>query len=58
MAAHDCVFMRSIVSGHAKLIVSSVYTMQENEQRATMLQLVDKVKNKQKDLGTLASVDQ
>ncbi|KAK6137198.1 hypothetical protein DH2020_029063 [Rehmannia glutinosa] len=40
------------VSGHAKSIVSFLQEMQENDQRVTMLQLVDKmkIKNKKKDL--------
>ncbi|KAL0330074.1 UNVERIFIED_CONTAM: ATP-dependent DNA helicase Q-like 2 [Sesamum radiatum] len=38
------------VSGHAKLIVSMLQEMQENDQRVTILQLVDKMKIKNKDL--------
>ncbi|KAG8375278.1 hypothetical protein BUALT_Bualt10G0083800 [Buddleja alternifolia] len=42
------------VSGHAKFIVSLLQEMQENDQRVTMLQLVDKMKiKKNKDLGQL-----
>ncbi|XP_057448782.1 ATP-dependent DNA helicase Q-like 2 [Lotus japonicus] len=40
------------VSGHAKLMVSLLQDMQGNDQRATMLQLFDKMKIKQKELGT------
>ncbi|GFP81573.1 mediator of RNA polymerase ii transcription subunit 34 [Phtheirospermum japonicum] len=38
------------VSGHAKSIVSQLQEMQENEQRVTVLQLVDKLKIKNKKL--------
>ncbi|KAL3613819.1 Werner syndrome ATP-dependent helicase [Castilleja foliolosa] len=38
------------VSGHAKSVVSILQEMQENEQRVTMLQLVDKLKIKNKKL--------
>ncbi|KAL0324065.1 UNVERIFIED_CONTAM: ATP-dependent DNA helicase Q-like 2 [Sesamum calycinum] len=38
------------VSGHAKLIVSMLQEMQENDQRVTILQLVDKMKIRNKDL--------
>ncbi|XP_011082131.1 mediator of RNA polymerase II transcription subunit 34 isoform X1 [Sesamum indicum] len=38
------------VSGHAKLIVSMLQEMQENDQRVTILQLVDKMKSRNKDL--------
>ncbi|OMO81086.1 hypothetical protein CCACVL1_12611 [Corchorus capsularis] len=37
-------------SSHAKLMLSLVHDMQENNQRVTMLQMVDKMKNKQKEL--------
>ncbi|TYG59239.1 hypothetical protein ES288_D08G285700v1 [Gossypium darwinii] len=37
-------------SGHSKLLISLVREMQEKDQRVTMLQLVDRVKNKQKQL--------
>ncbi|KAL5143322.1 Mediator of RNA polymerase II transcription subunit 34 [Glycine soja] len=40
------------VSGHAKLMVSLLQDMQANDQRSTMLQLVDKMKIKQKELGS------
>ncbi|KAL2348794.1 hypothetical protein Fmac_002794 [Flemingia macrophylla] len=40
------------VSGHAKLMVSLLQDMQANDQRSTMLQLVDKMKIKQKGLGS------
>ncbi|KAL0393820.1 UNVERIFIED_CONTAM: ATP-dependent DNA helicase Q-like 2 [Sesamum latifolium] len=39
------------VSGHAKLIVSMLQEMQENDQRVTILQLVDKMKIRNKGLG-------
>lgn len=52
----NCAFVSEVkesdVSRHAELMVSSVRDMQENEQRVTMLQLVDKLKNKQKELGS------
>ena len=38
-------------AGHAKLMVSLLQGLQENDQRITMLQLVDKMKIKQKELG-------
>lgn len=38
-------------AGHAKLMVSLLQDMQANDQRSTMLQLVDKMKLKQKELG-------
>ncbi|KAL8536656.1 hypothetical protein ACS0TY_012012 [Phlomoides rotata] len=38
------------VSGHTKSIVELLQEMQENDQRATMLQLVDKMKLRNKDL--------
>ena len=37
--------------GHAKLMVSLLQDKQANDQRSTMLQLVDKMKIKQKELG-------
>ncbi|KAF9685629.1 hypothetical protein SADUNF_Sadunf03G0074400 [Salix dunnii] len=40
------------VPGHAKVMVSLLQAMQENDQRLTMLQLVDKMKNKKKELGS------
>ncbi|KAG1355444.1 mediator of RNA polymerase II transcription subunit 34 [Cocos nucifera] len=36
---------------HAKVIVSLLCDMKENEQRATMLQLIDRLKAKMKELG-------
>ncbi|KAL7165773.1 hypothetical protein ACSBR2_036613 [Camellia fascicularis] len=39
------------VSGHAKVMLSLLQDMQENDQRITMLQLVDKMKVKHKDAG-------
>ncbi|KAL0904514.1 hypothetical protein M5K25_026638 [Dendrobium thyrsiflorum] len=39
------------VSGHAKALVNLLRDMQEHEERATMLQLVDKLKVKMKELG-------
>ncbi|XVE53924.1 hypothetical protein DITRI_Ditri03aG0041000 [Diplodiscus trichospermus] len=50
----NCAFSREIkevdATGHTKLMISLVHDMQERDQRVTMLQLVDKVKNKQKQL--------
>jgi hypothetical protein len=37
---------------HTKIIVSLLHDMQLNDQRATLLQLVDKFKSKWKGLGT------
>lgn len=39
------------VSSHAQAIISLIQDIQENDQKVTMLQLVDKMKVKQKDLG-------
>jgi len=39
------------LTDHAKLMVSLLQDMQANDQRSTMLQLVDKMKIKQKELG-------
>ncbi|KAF5956026.1 hypothetical protein HYC85_008882 [Camellia sinensis] len=39
------------VSGHTKVMLSLLQDMQENDQRITMLQLVDKMKVKHKDAG-------
>ncbi|XP_065877864.1 ATP-dependent DNA helicase Q-like 2 isoform X1 [Euphorbia lathyris] len=51
----NCAFPSEVkevdVSGYAKVMVSLVQDMQQNDQRLTMLQLVDKLKNKHKDLG-------
>ena len=38
-------------AGHAQLMVSLLQDMQENDQRMTMLQLIDKMKIKHKELG-------
>ncbi|XP_028795868.1 mediator of RNA polymerase II transcription subunit 34 isoform X2 [Neltuma alba] len=50
----NCAFPSEVkevdVSSHAKLMVSLLQDMQENDQRLTMLQLVDKMKIKQKEL--------
>uniref|UniRef100_A0A2P2LYA0 DNA 3'-5' helicase n=1 Tax=Rhizophora mucronata TaxID=61149 RepID=A0A2P2LYA0_RHIMU len=40
------------VSGLAKIVISLLQDMQENDQRLTVLQLVDKMKNMQKALGS------
>ncbi|KAK6782743.1 hypothetical protein RDI58_020539 [Solanum bulbocastanum] len=51
----NCAFSNEVeeldVSSHAKLIVSILKDIQENDQRVTMLQLVEKLKVKQKNLG-------
>ncbi|XP_057510928.1 ATP-dependent DNA helicase Q-like 2 isoform X1 [Actinidia eriantha] len=39
------------VSGHAKFLISSLQDMRDGDQRITMLQLVDKMKVKHKDIG-------
>ncbi|XP_022738885.1 mediator of RNA polymerase II transcription subunit 34 isoform X6 [Durio zibethinus] len=52
----NCAFSSEVkevnASGHTKLMISLVHDMQEKDQRVTMLQLVDRVKNKQKQLDT------
>ncbi|XP_056687301.1 ATP-dependent DNA helicase Q-like 2 isoform X2 [Spinacia oleracea] len=40
------------VSCHAKAMISLIQSIQENDQKVTMLQLVDKMKVKQKDLDS------
>ncbi|KAL3498149.1 hypothetical protein ACH5RR_040881 [Cinchona calisaya] len=51
----NCAFASDVkeldVSAHAKMIVSLLQHLQENDQRVTMLQLVDKLKVKQKGIG-------
>ncbi|KAG8634057.1 ATP-dependent DNA helicase Q-like 2 isoform X2 [Manihot esculenta] len=51
----NCAFSSDIievdVSEHAKMMVSFLQDMQENDQRLTLLQLVDKMKNKHKEIG-------
>ncbi|KAK6274361.1 hypothetical protein POUND7_004070 [Theobroma cacao] len=55
----SCAFSSEVkevdASCQAKLMISLVHDMQENNQRVTMLQLVDRVKNKQKQLGSSIS---
>ncbi|GMI88705.1 ARABIDOPSIS THALIANA RECQ 2, RECQ helicase L2 [Hibiscus trionum] len=50
----NCAFSSEIkevdASGQAKLVISLLQAMQEVDQRMTMLQLVDRLKNKQKQL--------
>ncbi|OVA18414.1 Helicase [Macleaya cordata] len=52
----NCAYVRDLkevdVTRHAKVMVSLLREIQENDQRATMLQLVDKVKVKHKELGS------
>ncbi|XP_030472084.2 ATP-dependent DNA helicase Q-like 2 [Syzygium oleosum] len=52
----NCAFSNEIkevdVSGHAKLVISLLRDVQEKDQRLTMLQLVDKIKTMQKELGS------
>lgn len=52
----NCAFSNEVkeldVSSHAKLIVSMLKDIQENAQRVTMLQLVEKLKVNQKNLGS------
>ena len=43
-------------AGTAKLIVSLLQETQENDQRVTMLQLVDKLKVKHKAVGLFCSI--
>ncbi|CAI9755551.1 unnamed protein product [Fraxinus pennsylvanica] len=51
----NCAFSSEVkeleVSGHAKLMVSLLQDTQENDQRLTMLQLVDKMKIKNKNIS-------
>ncbi|XP_020584133.1 mediator of RNA polymerase II transcription subunit 34 isoform X2 [Phalaenopsis equestris] len=49
--AYGTVLKEIDVTGHAKTIVTMLRDMQEHEQRATMLQLVDKFKAKMKEMG-------
>lgn len=49
--AFSCEVKEIDVSGHAKAIVCLLQEIQEKDQRATMLQLVDKLKVKNKELG-------
>ncbi|KAK9276040.1 hypothetical protein L1049_005571 [Liquidambar formosana] len=52
----NCAFLSEVkevdVSCHAKVMVSLLQDMQENDQRLTILQLVDKMKVKHKELGS------
>lgn len=43
--------MLACFTGHAKVIISLLQDVQENDQRLTVLQLVDKIKIKHKELG-------
>lgn len=40
-----------MLAGHAKLMVTLLQDVQENDQRLTVLQLVDKIKIKHKEVG-------
>ncbi|XP_068326025.1 ATP-dependent DNA helicase Q-like 2 isoform X2 [Pyrus communis] len=52
----NCAFSNEVkeldVSRHAKVIISLLQDVQENDQRLTVLQLVDKIKIKHKELGS------
>ncbi|KAF5740171.1 mediator of RNA polymerase II transcription subunit 34 isoform X1 [Tripterygium wilfordii] len=52
----NCAFSSEVeeidVSSHAKLMVSFLQDLQENDQRLTMLQLVEKMKNKHKEIDS------
>ncbi|KAL6180911.1 hypothetical protein ACLB2K_047569 [Fragaria x ananassa] len=52
----NCAFSNEVkevdVSRHAKLVVTLLKGVQENEQRLTVLQLVDKIKIKHKEVGS------
>ncbi|KAG6518246.1 hypothetical protein ZIOFF_021650 [Zingiber officinale] len=50
--AHETEVKELDASNHAKLIVSLLHELQENDQRATMLQLVERFKVKIRELGT------
>ncbi|XP_015891701.3 ATP-dependent DNA helicase Q-like 2 isoform X1 [Ziziphus jujuba] len=58
----NCAFSSEIeemdVSSHAKVIVSLLQDIRENDQRLTMLQLIDKLKTKHKELGSNLKRDQ
>ncbi|KAF3448946.1 hypothetical protein FNV43_RR09665 [Rhamnella rubrinervis] len=41
-----------VLSCHAKIVVSMLQDIQQNDQRLTLLQLVDKMKTKHKELGS------
>lgn len=41
----------TLFAGHAKLMVSLLQDIQASDQRSTMLQLVEKMKTKQKEIG-------
>jgi ATP-dependent DNA helicase Q1 len=43
--------MGILFAGHAKLMVSLLQDIQASDQRSTMLQLVEKMKTKQKEIG-------
>lgn len=52
---YNCLLVSFILlacfTGHAKVIISLLQDVQENDQRLTVLQLVDKIKIKHKELG-------
>lgn len=52
---YNCLLVSFIMlacsTGHAKVIISLLQDVQENDQRLTVLQLVDKIKIKHKELG-------
>jgi ATP-dependent DNA helicase Q1 len=43
--------MGILFAGHAKLLVSLLQDIQASDKRSTMLQLVEKMKTKQKEIG-------
>lgn len=43
--------MGLLLAGHARLMVSLLQDIQASDQRSTMLQLVEKMKTKQKEIG-------
>jgi hypothetical protein len=48
---HTNLYMGILFAGHAKLMVSLLQDIQASDQRSTMLQLVEKMKTKQKEIG-------
>jgi len=48
---HTSFYMGKLFAGHAKLMVSLLQDIQASDQRSTMLQLVEKMKTKQKEIG-------
>ncbi|KAJ4729096.1 ATP-dependent DNA helicase [Melia azedarach] len=52
ICAFPCVVSEVDASRHAQNVISLLQDVQDNDQRTTMLQLVDKMKNKHKEIGS------